>query len=127
MARYEYDVKNEYFRRKIENGWRGGKPFYVNITEANKIINLINLGYNTTEINDKVSLVNPKATATTIRNFVNKYKKGDILIPKDAPAPSIVYNSLTDSDRLTALEKRVTELENKLNDKPKSIRARLGL
>ena len=136
MVTYEYDIEDEVFKRKInENDKKGGKSLYVNITEANKIISLVNLGYTIPVITKRVELSNPKAGSTTVRTFITRYKNGDIIIPKDAPAPSSVFESITDSDRLNALEKRVTDLENKFSEiktfagEPEKVswRKRLGL
>ena len=107
MAKYEYNVDCECFKR-LDNR---GKPLYVNIIEANRIINLINLGHSVADINGKVALSNPKGTVTTINSFIRNYREDNIIMPDDAPAPVKVFESFGDSDRISALEERITELE----------------
>ena len=110
--KYIYNVELEAFKREDNRG----KPLYVNITEANRIISLINLGYTVADVTNKVSLSNPKGTVTTINSFIKNYRNGNIILPDDAPAPVNVFESLTESDRISALEDRVTELENKFSE-----------
>lgn len=109
--KYEYDITMEAFRREDKRG----KPLYVNITEANRIVNLINLGYTVASITGKISLSNPKGTVTTLNSFIRNYKQGNIVMPDDAPAPTLYYESMDDNDRLDELEKRISELEEKIN------------
>ena len=85
--KYEYDVGLEGFRRTD----RRGKPLYVNITEANRIINLLNLGHSVADIKGKVSLSSPMGTITTINSFIRNYNEGNIIIPEDVPAPTKAY------------------------------------
>lgn len=108
MAKYNYNPNKEAFVREDNKG----KPLYVNITEAQRIVSLIDLGYSVADIENKMSLSNPKGTSTTVKSFLKNYKKGNINMPDNAPAPSMVFDSMTDNDRLTALEERVTALEN---------------
>lgn len=110
--KYKYDVELEAFKR-VDNR---GKPLYINITEANRIINLLNLGHSVADINGKVALSNPKGTVTTINSFIRNYKEDNIILPDDAPAPVHVFDSLTDSNRLSKLEERVTNLENIISE-----------
>ena len=112
MAKYIYDVDLEAFRRTDKRG----KPLYVDIIEANRIINLIELGHSVADITGKVSLSNPKGTVTTINSFIKNYNQGNIEMPTDVPAPVHNFKSLTDTDRINALEERVTELENRLSE-----------
>ena len=109
MVKYYYDVQLEAFKREDNRG----KPLYVNVTEANRIVNLINLGHSVPSIMSKVKLSNPLGTNTTVKSFIKNYHEGNITIPTDAPAPVRVFESLTDSDRLDAIENRMTDLENK--------------
>lgn len=122
MANYIYNPNKEAFVRENNKG----KPLYVNITEAQRIVSLMDLGYSRTDVENRIILSNPKGTSTTVRSFIRNYKAGNIQMPDDAPAPSRVFDSLTDSDRLNELERRVTELENKFEEK-KSWKERLGL
>ena len=105
--KYTYNVELEAFRREDKKG----KPLYVNIIEANRIVSLLNLGHSVAEINGKVSLSNPKGTVTTINSFIRNYNDGNIEIPDDAPTPVHNLESLTDSSRIDRLEKRVADLE----------------
>lgn len=110
--KYIYNVELEAFRRED----RKGKPLYVNIIEANRIISLLNLGHSVAEINGKVSLSNPKGTVTTINSFIRNYNEGNIEIPENAPTPVHNLESLSDSSRIDRLEKRVTDLENIISE-----------
>lgn len=105
MANYKYDARAEVFKRTDNRG----NPLKVNITEAQRIESLINLGYSTTAILNKVNL--NQGTASTVKNFIRNYNEGNIEIPTDAPAPVKVLDEITDSKRIDELEKRVTELE----------------
>ena len=107
MAKYHYDIEDEVFKREDNRG----RHLAVNISEAQRIVTLINLGYSSYKIEKKVSLSNPKSGCTTIETFVNNYKKGNIELPENAPAPAKVFQSLTDNDRLSNLEERVGKLE----------------
>lgn len=107
MVNYRYDVESECFRR-VDNR---GKPLYVNITEAQKIILQLDLGYSVTSIEGKVALSNPKGTVTTIRSFIRNYRAGNIEIPTDAPAPARVFDDVMESNRIDELEKRIEKLE----------------
>lgn len=104
---YHYDVDDEVFKREDNSG----KPLAINITEAQRIVTLLNLGYKRYEIEKKVSLSNPKSAYSTINSFIKNYEKNNIEIPTDAPAPVKVFESLTDEDRISALEERVGKLE----------------
>lgn len=108
MAKYEYDKKREVFVRKDKRG----NHLAVNIVEAQRIVHFMNLGYSINDIQGKMNLVSPKGTASTVKSFIRNYLQGNIEMPDDAPAPSMVFDSMTDNDRLTALEERVTALEN---------------
>jgi len=122
MANYEYDADIEMFRRTDNRG----NHLAVNIYEAQRIVSLLNLGYSLSKIQNKVKLTNPKAGMSTLRSFIRNYEEGNIKIPEDAPAPSRVFDTISDSDRISKLEERVTLIEEKMNEK-KSFRERLGL
>lgn len=125
MANYNYNPNKEAFVREKDNR---GKPIYVNVTEAQRIVSLIDLGYSVADIENKMSLSNPKGTSTTVRSFIKNYKEGNIQIPNDAPAPSRIFDGLTDNDRLNELEERVSKLEKKFEvNKKIGLRERLGL
>lgn len=111
MVKYLYNADLEAFRREDKKG----KPLYINIIEANRIINLLELGHSVADINGKIALSNPKGTATTINSFIRNYKEDNIVIPENAPAPIHNFESLSDSSRISALEERVTDIENFIN------------
>lgn len=122
MAEYYYDVDDEVFKRVDKRGTH----LYVNVAEAQRIISLINLGYNNVQIKNKVIISNPKCGSTTVTSFIKNYKLGNIKMPEDAPAPTKLFDSITDNDRLDALEERISNLENQMNKKL-TWRERLGL
>jgi len=113
MVEYYYDSGIEAFKRADKRG----KPLYINVTEAQRIVSLLDLGYSVSEIEGKISLANPKGTITTIKSFIKNYRSGNISMPVDAPAPVKVFESMTDSNRIEALEERVAKLEEQLMNK----------
>lgn len=114
MVKYSYDVEDECFKRKNKRG----RPLYVNITEAQRITNFVDLGAYTESIIDRVQLVSPKAGKSTVRSFIKNYKDGNIEMPTDAPVPTKVFDEMTDESRIDALEKRVELLEQRLSEQP---------
>lgn len=108
MVKYAYDVVSEVFKREDNRG----NHLAVNIAEANRIISLLNLGYSVAEITLKVPLSSPKGTTSTVNSFIKNYRAGNIEMPENAPAPTQNLQSITDSERIDALEERVTRLEN---------------
>lgn len=111
MASYNYNPNKEAFVRDDKRG----KPIYVNVTEAQRIVSLLDLGYSMADIENKIQLNNPKGTSTTVKSFVKNYKEGNIVLPENAPAPTQLFESMTDNDRIDRLEERVNMLEEKLN------------
>lgn len=107
MVEYYYDVNIEAFKRADNRG----KPLYVNITEAQRIISLLDLGYSVSDVEGKVSLSSPHGTITTVKSFIRNYKQDNINMPTDAPAPVKVFDSISDANRIDLLEERVTKLE----------------
>lgn len=107
--RYKYDIDNEYFVR--EDGL--GKKFHINITEARRIMTLSNLGNTAPEIRSKINFNSRKVYESTINNFINQVKKGNISLEGDYPAPKIIFEDLTLEERINQLEERVKELEDK--------------
>lgn len=114
MVKYSYDAEDECFKRMNKRG----RPLYVNITEAQRITNFVDLGAYTESIIDKVHLVSPKAGKSTVRSFIKNYKDGNIEMPTDAPVPVKVFDEMTDESRIDALEKRVEQLEQRLTEQP---------
>lgn len=112
MANYKYDALLEVFKR-VDNR---GNYLAVNISEAQRIINLLDLGYSHSAISNKVRLSNQKAGMSTVKSFIKNYLEGNIEIPEDAPAPVNVFTELDESNRLDALERRLCELEEEFEE-----------
>lgn len=112
MAEYYYDSNDEVFKRMDNRG----NYLAINISEALRIIGLIDLGYSNYSIKNKVIISNPKCKSTTIDSFIRNYKNGNIIIPENAPAPTQLFESITVDDRINSLEKRVDELEELINN-----------
>lgn len=123
--RYNYNVEDECFIR--EDGL--GKKYFINITEARRIVTLQNLGNSIPEIRNKISFQSNKVSESTIANFLNQINKGNIDLSGDYPAPSNAVFELTLEERISNLESRMSELENKKEPTVKSVgwRERLGL
>ena len=116
--KYEYDVNAEAFKR-VDNR---GKLLHINISEAQRIISLLNLGHSIVNIESKVKLSNPKGTVTTIKSFIKNYKNGDIIMPDDAPAPVRTFEEFNFDNSLDDLNERVSNLEREFEEfKKKSI------
>ena len=110
--KYKYDTEKECFER--EDGL--GKKFWIISSEAHRIMSMDSLGNSIGEIRNKIKFVNArKVTESTIVNFINNVKDGNIELDKDYPAPVRMVESITDSDRIDRLEERVTKLEEMLN------------
>lgn len=112
MAEYYYDVEDEVFKRKDKRG----NHLAINISEAQRIITLVNLGYSNAKINAKVRISNPKCGGTTIDSFIKNYKLGNIKMPEDAPAPRLMFNRVLEDTRIDDLEERIIKLENDLEE-----------
>ena len=110
MKKYIYDAHSETFKRSDKRGM----PLYVNIVEANRIINLVNLGTSVQKIIENVKLSNPKASVSTVRSFIKNYREDNIEIPEDAPVPVKIFDEVTEDSRVDELEKRVKALEDKM-------------
>ena len=122
--KYNYDIDKECFTR--EDGL--GKKFYINITEARRIVTLSDLGNTVSEIRNKIQFQSNKVSEITIRNFLKQIGNGNIDLTGDYPAPSNVVFELTLEERISNLEERVKELEDKKEAvKTVSWRERLGL
>ncbi len=112
MAKYEYDANREVFVRKDKRG----NHLAVNIAEAQRIINFMNLGYSVDGIQGKMNLVSPKGTASTVKSFIRNYKQGNIEMPNDAPVPVRLFESVEDDNRIDELEERISRIEQKMNE-----------
>ena len=109
--RYEYDVKQECFVR--EDGL--GKKFYINSTEAHRIMTMYSLGNSIGEIRNKIQFVNPrKVTESTIKNFIINVNEGNIELSDELPTPVNDVIELTLESRVTRLEERISVLEDEL-------------
>ena len=75
---YKYDVEQECFVR--EDGL--GKKFWINVTEAQRIMTLYDLGNSVSEIRNKIQF-NGEVYESTIRNFIRNVQEGKIEIPTD--------------------------------------------
>jgi len=113
MVNYIYDVNDEYFKRADNRG----RPLYLNVTEALRIVNMIDMGNSIPAIVNKVNLVHPSATTTTIKSFIRNYNEGNIEIPTNAPVPSNVFDEMTVESNYDALERRVSALEEMMENK----------
>ena len=111
MANYKYDSQLEVFKRTDNRG----NHLAVNISEAQRIISLLDLGYSASKIQNKIRLSNPKASTSTLNSFIRNYVDGNIFMPDDAPAPVRSLESISDNDRINRLEERVIELEKKVD------------
>lgn len=110
--KYEYSETEECFKRADNRG----RPLFVNIMEARQIESFIDLGYSVEEIKDKVKLSNNKAGRHTIISFIKNLKEGNIDLEGDyeIPIPQIV--EIDDDMRISALEKRVSILEDVVSE-----------
>lgn len=114
--KYNYDVKNECFVR--EDGL--GKKFFINSQEAQRIMTMVDLGYSIPRIANKINFVSDKVYESTVANFINNVKDGNIIISNDYPAPDGVIKELTVEERINRLEERVTALEELKENKVES-------
>lgn len=102
---YKYWEEKECFVR--EDGL--GKKFWINVTEAQRIMTLYDLGNSVSEIRNKIQF-NGEVYESTIRNFIRNVQEGKIEIPTDVtyvPVPE----DLTVEHRLANLEEEVTKIK----------------
>lgn len=114
--KYNYDSENECFVR--EDGL--GKKFFINSYEAQRIMTMVDLGYSIPRICNKINFASDKVYESTVSNFINNVKEGNIIVNGDYPAPNGVLESLTVEDRISRLEERISSLEDLMNDKKES-------
>ena len=112
MAEYYYDADDEVFKRTD----RKGNHLAINIVEAHRIIQMIDMGVSKYKINREIEPTNPKAGSSTVNSFIKNYEKGNIIMPENAPAPVQVFKSITESDRLDSMEERIEKLERDLEE-----------
>ena len=108
--RYDYDVENECFVREDKLG----KKIWINITEAQRIVTLHELGNTISQINNKINFQSGKVGESTVKNFLNNVEQGNIEIYGDYPAPIGVIQELSIEERLNNLEKDVELLKSNL-------------
>lgn len=112
--RYKYDASRECFIR--EDGL--GKKFYINSTEAHRIMNMYSFDNSIGEIRNKIQFNHPrKVTESTIKNFINNVKNGNIELTDDLPAPVEDVMNITMDDRMESLEQRMSVLEDMICNK----------
>lgn len=112
--KYKYDDNQECFIRV--DGL--GKKFYINSTEAHRIITMYNLDNSIGEIRNKIHFKNPKkVTESTIKNFINNVNNGNIDLSKVEFAPIDDVMDITLDDRVESLEQRIGILEDMLENK----------
>jgi hypothetical protein len=103
---YKYNEEKECFIR--EDGL--GKKYWINSSEAQRIMTLYDLGNSIGEIRNKITFSSRKVYESTIENFVKNVKGGKIEIPTD-----IVYvptaDDLTIEHRIANLEDEVTKIK----------------
>lgn len=107
--KYNYDVEKECFVR--EDGL--GKKIWINITEAQRIVTLHELGNTVSQINSKIDFNSKRVSESTVKNFLNNVSEGNIEVYGDYPAPIGVITELTIEERLNNLERDVEMLKNK--------------
>lgn len=110
--RYNYDVEKECFVR--EDGL--GKKIWINITEAQRIVTLYELGNSISQINSKINFNSKKVGESTVKNFLNNVHEGNIEINGDYPAPVGVIEDISFDERVSNLEARVSEIESILSN-----------
>ena len=111
--KYNYDVEHECFVR--EDGL--GKKFYINITEAHRIMTMTSLGNSISEIRNKIKFANPrKVSESTIVNFIKNVNEGNIVLSDDYPAPVLDVLDMTTEERVIKLEERISALEEKIEN-----------
>ena len=110
--RYDYNSELECFVR--EDGL--GKKIWINSSEAQRIVTMRDLGYSIAKINAKIDFNSDKVYESTIVNFLKNVDEGNIIVNGDYPAPKKMVDDLTVSDRITNLEKRISDLEDMIED-----------
>lgn len=112
MKKYKYNTEFECFERFDENGRPSGKKLWVNITEAQRIVTLYELGNSIGLIQSKMKFNSTKASGSTVKTIINLYENDEIELDGDYPAPHQDYDELDMGGRIDSLENRVKHLEN---------------
>ena len=105
--KYNYDSDKECFVR--EDGL--GKKFYINSSEALRIMSLHELGNTVPEIRNKMTFHSKKVSESSINNFINNVKQGNIVVDGDYPVPTV--EDLTIEQRISRLEDELDEFKVK--------------
>lgn len=106
MVKYVYNVEQEVFRR-VDNR---GPPLKVNIIEARRIKNLMELGTKAPTIHKTIDFVNP-ISMTTLRTVMKNIDEGNLELDGDYPAPIGQIHDMDVEARLNKLEMDVNELK----------------
>lgn len=112
MAEYYYDAEDEAFKREDKRG----NHLSINIVEAQRIVQMVDMGVSNFKIKKEVDISNPKCGKTTVDSFIKNYKQGNIHMPDDAPVPVHVFESIQKEDRMDSIEERIEKLENDLEE-----------
>lgn len=111
MVKYDYDVTIEGFRRVD----RRGRPLYINITEARRIVHMLEMGCSLAKIYSKIDFARDIST-TTLRTFAKNYNQGNISVEGDYPTPREIVEEISLSTKVEKLEKRVSDLEDTISE-----------
>ena len=109
---YEYNSDMECFVR--EDGL--GKKFWINSSEAQRIITMQNLGYSVPMINRKIQFNSGKVSESTIVNFLRNVEDGNIIVDGDYPAPKNQVDEITIEMRMSRLEEEFEEFKRKMEN-----------
>lgn len=110
MVKYEYNPDLEVFRRTDNRG----VSLKVNIIEARRIKSMMDLGIKAPTIMKKIDFVN-KISMTSLRTIMSNIESGNLELDGDYPAPTESLLDLTNEEKITALEKRVNTLEDRMD------------
>ncbi len=109
--KYNYSIEQECFIREDNLG----KKYPINITEARRIMTLVDLGNSVSEIRNKIRFKSNKVAESTIKNFIIQVRNGNISLDGDYPAPADVVFELTLDERISRLEEDIAEIKEQLN------------
>ena len=109
MAKYEYNIELEAFRRTDKRG----RPLYFNITEARRIQNMLEMGCSVPQIYNKIDFERD-VSVTNLRTFIRNLNEGNLSLEGDYPAPVGVVKEIGTETKIQALEDRVKALEDEV-------------